>query len=167
VYYNITIRAIIMALRAGRRLLNQVHTIKTFEQYEKLRNETSTVFVGWYTSQFSAASKIYTSKFEEMAKSYPQYTFFQCDIDDAPRAAYDAEINDVPMISVQPVGITPAGIWYDKTDLQTVRADEDMRYDQIIARAKEIIDGIKFGESTNLPQPEWRFDPTTGTTARV
>jgi len=156
-----------MALRAGRRLLNQVHTIKSFEQYEALRNDTSKVLVGWYTSHFSAASKLYTQKFEELAKSYPQYTFFQCDIDDAPRAAYDGEITDVPMVSVQPVGITPAGIWYDKTDLQTVRADENCRYDQIVARAKDIIDGIKFGETTNLQKPQWQFDPTTATTTRV
>lgn len=29
---------------------------------------------------------------EAMAKSYPKYSFYTCDIDDAPLAAYDAEV---------------------------------------------------------------------------
>jgi hypothetical protein len=29
---------------------------------------------------------------QAMAKSYPKYSFYTCDIDDAPLAAYDAEV---------------------------------------------------------------------------
>eukprot|EP00397_Hematodinium_sp_SG-2012_P056096 GEMP01068945.1.p1 GENE.GEMP01068945.1~~GEMP01068945.1.p1 ORF type:complete len:154 (+),score=37.80 GEMP01068945.1:61-522(+) len=153
-----------MALRLGRRLFSNFHVVKSVEEYESLK-ASSKMLVGWYTSHFSAASKLYSPKFEELAKSYPQYNFFTCDVDDAPRAAYDSEITDVPMVSVQPLGMAPSGTWYDKTDLQVVKADEELRYDQILSRAKEVIDSVKFGE-TNEPAPAWRFDPATGTTTR-
>jgi len=157
-----------MALRAGRRLLNSnLHVIKSFEQYQELRNATKNILVGFHTAHFSAASKLYAAKFDEMAKAQPQFTFFKCDIDEAPRTAYDCEVEGTPAISVQPLGITPEGTWYDKTDLRVVKAGDDQRHDQIFNEAKTIIDNVKFGDSTNLPEPEWRFDPTTSTTTRV
>lgn len=60
--------------------------------------------VGYFTGHWSTAGKMYKEQFEAlclkvlafsaeaMAKSYPKYSFYTCDIDDAPLAAYDAEV---------------------------------------------------------------------------
>merc|ERR1712232_1017389 len=97
--------------------------------------------VGWFTGHFSAASKMYNEKFEEMAKAYPKYSFYTCDVDDCPRAAYDAEVEDVPSIVILPLGLKPNGAPYDKSDMVVV-APELAKFDQVINNAKAAIDGI-------------------------
>ncbi|CAK8996138.1 Hypothetical protein (Fragment) [Durusdinium trenchii] len=52
---------------------------------------------------------MYKEQFEAMAKSYPKYSFYTCDVDDAPLAAYDAEVTEVPSVVIQPLGLKPDG----------------------------------------------------------
>merc|ERR1719507_291305 len=97
--------------------------------------------VGWFTGHFSAAAKMYEDQFEAMANSYPKATFYKCDVDDVPLAAYDSEVVDVPSVVIQPLGLKPDGSPYDKTDMVMVAA-ELARYDQVIPNAKAALDAI-------------------------
>merc|ERR1712196_99335 len=106
---------------------------------------SSKVMVGWFSAGWSSACKLYEPKFDELAASYPNYTFYKVDVDALPKAAYDMEVQDVPTISVLPQGMTPAGIPFDKTDLKVISAP-DAEYQQVVPKAKEAIDSIKFGE---------------------
>merc|ERR1719245_2624301 len=73
--------------------------------------------VGFFTGHWSLASKMYKEQFEAMAASYPKESFYTCDVDDAPLAAYDAEVTEVPSVVIQPLGLKPDGSAYDKTDM--------------------------------------------------
>jgi len=150
-----------MALRFSRRLLN-VPAIKEYASYEAFKTTKTPMMVGWYTGHFSTACKMYTDKFHEMATSYPKYTFYTCDVDDCPRAAYDAEVEDVPSVVILPLGLKPDGSPYDKTDMVVVSA-ECGKYDDVIPRAKAALDGITVLEDEGERMP-WQFDPNTGTT---
>merc|ERR1740138_331779 len=98
--------------------------------------------VGFYTGHFSAASKMYRDQFEAMSKSYPKATFYTCDIDDTPLAAYDAEVTEVPSVVIQPFGLKPDGSFYDKTDMVVV-SPELAQFDQVIPRANAALDAIE------------------------
>merc|ERR1719146_337388 len=97
--------------------------------------------VGWFTGHFSAASKMYTEQFQAMSNSYPKYSFYTCDVDDCPTAAYDAEVEDVPSIVILPLGLKPNGSHYDKSDMIVV-APELAQYDQVVSKAKAALDGL-------------------------
>merc|ERR1712039_392348 len=129
-----------MALRFSRRLLS-VPAVKDFAAYEALKTSGTTMMVGLFTGHWSLASKMYKPQFEAMASSYPKASFYTCDVDDAPLAAYDAEVTEVPSIVVQPLGLKPDGSPYDKTDMVVV-APELAQFDQIIPRAKAAIDSL-------------------------
>merc|ERR1711862_267752 len=105
----------------------------------------------------------YSDQFESMAKAYPKYQFYTCDVDDAPLAAYDAEVEEVPSVVILPLGLKPCGAPYDKTDMVVV-APELARFDQVIPRAKAAIDAITVveREGADAAKP-WQFDPATGT----
>merc|ERR1712061_371470 len=117
--------------------------------------------VGWFTGHFSTAAKMYTEQFEAMAKAYPKYQFYTCDVDDVPVAAYDAEVVDVPSVVIQPLGLKADGSSYDKTDMVVVAA-ELAQYDQILPKAKAALDSITVFEDEAEAFP-WQFDPATGT----
>merc|ERR1712087_554998 len=97
------------------------------------------MMVGFYTAHWSLASKMHRPQFESMAASYPKAAFYTCDVDDAPLAAYDAEVTEVPSIVIQPLGLKPNGSPYDKTDMVVV-APELAKFDQVISQAKSTID---------------------------
>merc|ERR1719240_221863 len=118
--------------------------------------------VGFFTGHFSAASKMYAEQFETMAKSYPKYAFFKCDVDDCPLAAYDAEVEEVPSVVILPLGLKPDGSPYDKTDMVVVSADLGA-YTEVIPKAKAALDGITVIDDEGERAP-WQFDPATGTT---
>merc|ERR1712217_166535 len=118
--------------------------------------------VGYYTGHFSAASKMFAEQFEAMAKAYPKYSFYKCDVDDVPMAAYDAEVEDVPSVVILPLGLKPDGGVYDKTDMVVV-APELARFDQVVSRAKAAIDGFVVSETAEARRA-WEFDPATGST---
>merc|ERR1712087_363968 len=120
------------------------------------------MMVGFYTAHWSLASKMHRPQFEAMAASYPKAQFFTCDVDDAPLAAYDAEVTEVPSIVIQPLGLKPDGSPYDKTDMVVV-APELARFDQVLAQAKAAIDSTTVIEDPAGAKP-WQFDPATGTT---
>merc|ERR1712154_665123 len=101
-------------------------------------------------------------QFEAMASNYPKAAFYTCDVDDAPLAAYDAEVTEVPSIVVQPLGLKPDGSAFDKTDMVVV-APELARFDQVLAKAKAAIDSTVVIEDPAGQSP-WQFDPATGTT---
>merc|ERR1711957_317503 len=101
-------------------------------------------------------------QFESMAASYPKAKFFTCDVDDAPLAAYDSEVTEVPSVVIQPLGLKPDGSPYDRTDMLVI-SPELARFDQVIARAKAAIDSVEVLEDPDEPTP-WKFDPATGTT---
>merc|ERR1719492_14949 len=120
--------------------------------------------VGWYTGHFSAASKMFDEQFDAMAKSYPKYAFYKCDVDDCPLAAYDAEVEEVPSVVIMPLGLKPDGSPYDKTDMVVV-SPELAKFDQVIPRAKAALDSCVVIEDPDAPEPKsWQFDPATGTT---
>eukprot|EP00933_Yihiella_yeosuensis_P067546 TRINITY_DN7242_c4_g1_i1.p1 TRINITY_DN7242_c4_g1~~TRINITY_DN7242_c4_g1_i1.p1 ORF type:complete len:176 (+),score=35.32 TRINITY_DN7242_c4_g1_i1:63-530(+) len=150
-----------MAIRMSRRLLS-LPAIKDFAQYEAMKTSNTTMMVGFYTGHFSAASKMYREQFEAMAKSYPKATFYTCDVDDVPMAAYDAEVTEVPSVVIQPLGLKANGSQYDKTDMVVV-APELAQFDQVISRAKAAVDSITVIECEGEKKP-WQFDPATGTT---
>merc|ERR1711953_38720 len=128
------------ALRFSRRMLC-APALKDVASYEALKVSTAPMMVGFYTAHFSAASKMYAEQFEAMSKAYPKCSFYTCDVDDAPLAAYDAEVEDVPSVVILPLGLKPDGSAYDKTDMVVV-APELAKFDQVIPNAKAALDGI-------------------------
>eukprot|EP00931_Biecheleriopsis_adriatica_P014702 TRINITY_DN1166_c1_g1_i1.p1 TRINITY_DN1166_c1_g1~~TRINITY_DN1166_c1_g1_i1.p1 ORF type:complete len:175 (+),score=54.94 TRINITY_DN1166_c1_g1_i1:65-526(+) len=148
-------------MRLSRRLLS-MPAIKDFAQYEAIKTSKTTMMVGFFTGHWSMGSKMYREQFETMSKSYPKATFYTCDVDDAPLAAYDAEVTEVPSVVIQPLGLKPDGSYYDKTDMIVV-APELAQFDQVIPRAKAAVDAIEVIEEEGERQP-WQFDPATGTT---
>mmetsp|Transcript_123843 Transcript_123843/g.246405 ORF Transcript_123843/g.246405 Transcript_123843/m.246405 type:complete len:156 (-) Transcript_123843:160-627(-) len=150
-----------MVFRMSRRLLS-LPAIKDFAAYEALKTSKAPMMVGWFTGHFSTGAKIYAEQYEAMAKAYPKYAFYTCDVDDAPLAAYDAEVTEVPSIVIQPLGLKPDGSPYDKTDLVVV-SPQLARFDQVIPRAKAELDALQVVEDPEEPKP-WQFDPATGTT---
>lgn len=64
-----------------------MQVIKSAEQYEALKL-SSRALVGYFSAKFSTPAKLYQPRFEEMAKSAPNYTFFVCDVDDAPTVTF-------------------------------------------------------------------------------
>ncbi|CAE8601007.1 unnamed protein product [Polarella glacialis] len=150
-----------MAMRLTRRCLN-LPAIKDFAQYEAIKTTKSTMMVGFFTGHWSAASKMYKDQFEAMSKAYPKATFYTCDVDDAPLAAYDSEVIEVPSVVIQPLGLKPDGSYYDRTDMVVV-APELAQFDQVISRAKAAVDAIHVMEIEGDKKP-WTFDPATGTT---
>eukprot|EP00441_Pelagodinium_beii_P037451 CAMPEP_0197626938 /NCGR_PEP_ID=MMETSP1338-20131121/5696_1 /TAXON_ID=43686 ORGANISM="Pelagodinium beii, Strain RCC1491" /NCGR_SAMPLE_ID=MMETSP1338 /ASSEMBLY_ACC=CAM_ASM_000754 /LENGTH=155 /DNA_ID=CAMNT_0043197535 /DNA_START=65 /DNA_END=532 /DNA_ORIENTATION=+ len=150
-----------MAMRLSRRLL-RLAAVKDFAEYEAMKTSKTSMMVGFYTGHFSAASKMYRDQFEAMSKSYPKATFYTCDIDDTPLAAYDAEVTEVPSVVIQPLGLKPDGSFYDKTDMVVV-SPELAQFDQVIPRAKAALDAIEVFEEEGARKP-WQFDPATGTT---
>merc|ERR1711862_969758 len=97
-----------MAFRLTRRMLS-TPAVKDFATYEAFKTSKTPMMVGWFTGHFSTAAKMYEEQFDSMAKAYPKYTFYKCDVDDAPLAAYDAEVEEVPSIVIQPLGLKPDG----------------------------------------------------------
>eukprot|EP00442_Polarella_glacialis_P059666 CAMPEP_0115134014 /NCGR_PEP_ID=MMETSP0227-20121206/54820_1 /TAXON_ID=89957 /ORGANISM="Polarella glacialis, Strain CCMP 1383" /LENGTH=125 /DNA_ID=CAMNT_0002540365 /DNA_START=164 /DNA_END=541 /DNA_ORIENTATION=+ len=120
------------------------------------------MMVGWYTGHFSTGAKMYKEQFEAMSKAYPKASFYTCDVDDVPLAAYDSEVTEVPSIVIQPLGLKPDGSYYDRTDMVVV-APELAQFDQVISRAKAALDSIQVLEVGGEKLP-WQFDPATGTT---
>merc|ERR1719231_2038715 len=108
------------------------------------------------------ASKMYAEQFQAMSNSYPKYSFYTCDVDDCPMAAYDAEVEEVPSVVILPLGLKPDGAPYDKTDMVVV-APEQAAFNEVIPRAKAAIDSITVIEDEGERAP-WQFDPNTGTT---
>merc|ERR1712176_6471 len=125
--------------------------------YEALKTSTPTAMVGWFTGHFSAAGKMYEAQFDAMANAYPKYSFYKCDVDDCPIAAYDAEVEEVPSVVILPLGLKPDGSPYDKTDMIVV-APQLARFDQVISKAKAALDAIAVVEEDGEPTA-WQFDP--------
>lgn len=160
-------------LRSCRRLLSAnssgIHVIKSQDQFEALKL-TSRVLVGYFNAHFSTPGKLQYSKFEDMAKASASSnaTFFVCDVDDAPKVAYDCEVTDVPSVTVLPLGMKADGSSFDKSEMVTVNAGEDLDYDNIVSNGKAAWDTM--AEDLNAADPSeskrkpWRFDPATGTT---
>eukprot|EP00747_Dinoflagellata_sp_TGD_P163344 gnl/TRDRNA2_/TRDRNA2_181917_c0_seq1.p1 gnl/TRDRNA2_/TRDRNA2_181917_c0~~gnl/TRDRNA2_/TRDRNA2_181917_c0_seq1.p1 ORF type:complete len:158 (+),score=38.31 gnl/TRDRNA2_/TRDRNA2_181917_c0_seq1:65-538(+) len=152
-----------MALRLGRRLLC-AGKIENFAAYEAMKTSKTPMMVGWFTASHSTAGKMYSEQFEAMAKAYPRYSFFQCDVDDVPLAAYDAEVEHVPSVVILPLGLKPDGAPYDKTDMVVV-APELTKYNEVIARAKTELDKITVIDDPDEGERKpWQFDPATGAT---
>merc|ERR1712039_76124 len=152
---------VVMAFRISRRLFS-VPAIKDAAKYEAMKTSTSTAMVGWFSGHFSTAAKMYEEQFEAMANSYPKYSFYKCDVDDCPIAAYDAEVEEVPSVVILPLGLRPDGSPYDKTDMIVV-APELAQFDQVITRAKAALDSLNVVENPDGAKA-WEFDPATGTT---
>lgn len=136
--------------------------MKSSDEYEALKVNKSDLLVGWFSARWSTAAKLFEPEFEQLATQYPQYTFFKCDVDDVPTAAYDSEVVDSPQITMIPTGTKPDGSLYGKADLVTVKA-KLAEYSAIVPNAKKALDGFRFGESP-LEKKPWVFDPATGTT---
>mmetsp|Transcript_81008 Transcript_81008/g.219543 ORF Transcript_81008/g.219543 Transcript_81008/m.219543 type:complete len:156 (-) Transcript_81008:152-619(-) len=150
-----------MAVRMSRRFLS-VPAVKDMATYEAMRTSGTTMMVGFFTGHFSTAGKMFKPQFEQMASSYPKASFYTCDVDDVPLAAYDSEVSEVPSIVIQPLGLKPDGSPYDKTDMVVI-APELARFDQVLGRAKAAMDATTVIEDPEGPKP-WQFDPATGTT---
>merc|ERR1712154_636359 len=123
-----------MALRLSRRFLS-VPAVKDYATYEAMKTLGKTMMVGFFTGHWSLASKMYKPSFEAMAASYPKAAFYTCNVDDAPLAAYDAEVPEVPSVVILPLGLRPDGSAYDKTDMVVV-APEMARFDLVLQHAK-------------------------------
>merc|ERR1719162_1877879 len=139
-----------------RRLLS-VPAVRDQATYEALKTSGTPMMVGFFNGRFSTAGKMLKPQFEAMASSYPKATFYSCDVDDAPLAAYDAEVTEVPSVVIQPLGLKPDGSVYDKTDMVVV-SPELARFDQVLSRAKAAIDATPVIEDPQGPTP-WQFDP--------
>ncbi|CAE8585037.1 unnamed protein product [Polarella glacialis] len=150
-----------MAMMLSRRLFS-LPAIKDFAQYEAMKTAKTSMMVGFYTGHFSAAGKMYRDQFEAMSKAYPKASFYTCDVDDAPLAAYDSEVTEVPSIVIQPLGLKLDGSHYDRTDMVVI-APELAQFDQVLPRAKLALDSIHVLDIEGERKP-WQFDPATGTT---
>merc|ERR1711862_594155 len=98
-----------------------------------------------------AAGKMYEAQFDAMANSYPKYSFYKCDVDDCPLAAYDAEVEEVPSVVILPLGLKPNGSPYDKSDMIVV-APELAKFDEVVSRAKAALDTLTVIEDTSDKQ---------------
>ena len=136
--------------------------MKSLEEYEGLKVGKSDLMVGWFSAKWSTAGKLFESDFDKLAVQFPQYTFFKCDVDQVPKAAYDSEVVDSPQITMIPTGTRPDGSLYGKADVATVKAVL-ANYADIVPKAKTVIEGFKFGEQPTEKKP-WVFDVATGTT---
>mmetsp|Transcript_56588 Transcript_56588/g.98569 ORF Transcript_56588/g.98569 Transcript_56588/m.98569 type:complete len:167 (-) Transcript_56588:94-594(-) len=145
----------------SRRLLS-IPAIKDIKSYEAMKTSTTPMMVGYFSAHFSAAGKMMSEQFEAMSKAYPKYSFYTCDVDDVPLAAYDAEVEDVPSVVILPLGLKPDGSPYDKTDMVVVSAELGA-FTEVIPKAKAALDGITVVEDGAERAP-WQFDPATGTT---
>ena len=105
---------------------------------------------------------MFAPQFETLASANPKNTFYTVDVDDCPMAAYDAEVEDVPSVVIQPLGLKPDGSHYDKTDMIVI-APELGRFDEVVSRAKAALDGLTVLDDEGERAP-WEFDPATGTT---
>merc|ERR1719215_2535370 len=101
-------------------LSSTLPAVKEFTVYQEMKTSGSPMMVGWFTGHFSAAAKMFDEQFEAMASANPKYTFYRCDVDDCPLAAYDAEVEDVPSVAILPLGLKPDGSPYDKTDMVVI-----------------------------------------------
>lgn len=126
-----------------------------------MKTSESDLLVGWFSGRWSTAAKVFESDFESLAAEYPKYTFFKCDVDTVPQAAYDSEVVDSPQISIIPTGTKTDGTLYGKADMVTIRAKLS-NYSNIVPDAKTAVESFKFGPSPAEKQP-WVFDPATGT----
>merc|ERR1712207_136314 len=99
------------------------------------------MMVGYFTGHFSAGSKLFKQQFESIAAAYPKYSFYTCDVDDVPLAAYDAEVEDVPSVVILPLGLKPDGSHYDKTEMVVI-APELAAFHEVIPKANAAIDAI-------------------------
>lgn len=136
--------------------------ISSAEEYQTMKSTAeAAVLVGWFSARHSLPAKLFAPDFVSLAQKYPNYQFFTLNVDEAPTAAYDAEVTDAPEIVVMPVGSKPDGSRFDKTDWVCVKAKLG-RYDQLVDQARQVIDSIQVGESSE--KTSWVFDPATGTT---
>merc|ERR1711904_55000 len=126
-----------------------------------MKVSTAPMIVGYFTAAHSAASKLFAEQFDAMSKAYPKYSFYTCDVDDVPTAAYDAEVEEVPSVVILPLGLKPNGSHYDKTDMVVV-SPEMAAFNEVIPRAKTALDAINVIDDEGERAP-WQFDPNTGT----
>ena len=134
--------------------------VSSKEQYLELKTASEApVLVGWFSSKHSLACKLYEQQFDALAAKFPSYQFFKTEVDQAPEAAYDCEVTDVPQISVLPVGRKSDGALFDKSDLQTVKADLG-RYDTLVLRASAVLADLRTSDAST--KPNFVFDPATG-----
>ena len=137
--------------------------ICSLQDYQALKaTADAPVLVGWFSARHSLPAKLFAADFVSLAQKYPNYQFFTLNVDDAPTAAYDAEVTDAPEIVVMPVGSKPDGSLFDKTDWVCVKAKLG-RYDQLVDQARQVIDSVKVGEEKRTDKSAWVFDPATGT----
>merc|ERR1719428_2118252 len=111
-----------------------VPAIKDMATYEAMKTSSTPMMVGFFTASHSTAGKMFAEQFEAMSKAYPKYSFYTCDVDDVPLAAYDAEVEEVPSVVILPLGLKPDGSSYDKTDMVVV-SPELAKFDQVISNA--------------------------------
>ena len=155
-----------MFLRATRRL-SPLLEISSVQEYQALKaTSDAPVLIGWFSAKHSLPAKIFAPDFVSLAQKYPAYQFFTLDVDQAPGAAYDAEVTDAPEVVVMPVGLKPDGTHFDKTDWVGIRSELG-RYDQLVPRAREVIDRLAVGEERRSEKPAWVFDPATGTSLPI
>ncbi|CEM10617.1 unnamed protein product [Vitrella brassicaformis CCMP3155] len=107
--------------------------VTSMEDYEFFLYKRPELLVCFFTASFSLWSKILAPRMEEMAKTYPKHIFLSIDTDACPRAAYHADVDDVPTVVVM-----------KNDDGYRVKVTPENRceFESIIARAKAAIDGF-------------------------
>merc|ERR1711939_474922 len=68
--------------------------IADYESYEAIKTTGTKMMVGYFTASWSAPSKLFESKFDEMAASYPNYDKTDLQVISAPLAEYASVIPD-------------------------------------------------------------------------
>ena len=128
--------------------------------------ETSPVMVGLFTGRQSLAAKMYSGEFNSLAEKFPAFSFFKCDVDSGPFAAYDAEVVDDFQVAVMPLGKEAAtGMECTKVHWRGVTAERAGGASFVMKETDKLLGGLNIVKSEKIKR--WEFDPATGTTTCV
>eukprot|EP00920_Eleutheroschizon_duboscqi_P025977 GHVT01064202.1.p1 GENE.GHVT01064202.1~~GHVT01064202.1.p1 ORF type:complete len:258 (+),score=12.98 GHVT01064202.1:189-962(+) len=109
--------------------------IQDMETYEQHVYSSERLVVAYFYAKFSTeAYQVILPHFRQLAQQYSQYTFLTVDVDSCPRAAYHAEVDDVPTV-----------VLMQGDDAFKVRITPEQRSNSstLIARTKAAIDNAR------------------------
>uniref|UniRef100_A0A0G4H8K9 Thioredoxin domain-containing protein n=1 Tax=Chromera velia CCMP2878 TaxID=1169474 RepID=A0A0G4H8K9_9ALVE len=118
--------------------------VKDMETFKSAVQGGEKLVVAWYNAKFSLWGKILEPEFQKMAASYPQHSFLQVDVDECPRAAYDAEVVDVPSVAL---------MYNDTAWRQLIEPEGKEKFSEVLNKAKEAIDKFQVPkDAENIPE---------------
>eukprot|EP00919_Chromeraceae_sp_WS-2016_P065840 GHVR01155693.1.p1 GENE.GHVR01155693.1~~GHVR01155693.1.p1 ORF type:complete len:216 (+),score=37.76 GHVR01155693.1:34-681(+) len=107
------------------------HVISNIDEYKSFHSlHDDRLVVTFYSASFSLWGRMLQCEFQSLSDIYPQHTFLEVDVDVCPRAAYHAEVNDVPSVVL---------MWRDDTWRESIHPIGREGHSEIITRATKAI----------------------------